>query len=95
MVFYNKILKCYVLIDLKREQMKPEYAGQINMYLNYYNMEINDEFDNKPVGIILCKGKKDVAMEYVLGGLGNNVFASTYTYYIPDKEQLVNEVLKV
>lgn len=95
MVFYNKILKCYVLIDLKIGQMKAEYAGQMNMYLNYYNEEINDEYDNKPIGIILCKRKKDVAMEYALGGLSNNVFASTYTYYIPDKEQLINEVEKV
>lgn len=95
MVFYNKILKCYVLIDLKIGEMKPEYAGQMNMYLNYYNEEINDEFDNKPIGIILCKGKKDVILEYALGGLSNNVFASTYTYYIPDKEELISEVEKV
>lgn len=95
MVFYNKILKCYVLIDLKIGTMKPEYAGQMNMYLNYYNAEVNDEYDNKPIGIILCKSKKEVAMEYALGGLENNVFASTYTYYIPNKEQLINEVEKV
>ena len=95
MVFYNKILKCYVLIDLKIGQMKPEYAGQMNMYLNYYNEEINDEYDNKPIGIILCKSKKEIAMEYALGGLENNVFASTYIYYIPKKEVLINEVEKV
>ena len=95
MVFYNKILKCYVLIDLKIGKMKPEYAGQMNMYLNYYNEEINDEFDNKPIGIILCKGKKEIDMEYALGGLSNNIFTSTYTYYIPNKEQLISEVEKV
>ena len=95
MVFYNKILKCYVLIDLKIGQMKAEYAGQMNMYLNYYNEEINDEDDNKPIGIILCKSKKDIAIDYALGGLSNNVFYSTYTYYIPNKEQLINEVEKV
>ena len=83
------------MIDLKIGKMKPEYAGQMNMYLNYYNEEINDEFDNKPIGIILCKGKKDVALEYALGGLSNNVFASTYTYYIPKKDELINEALKV
>ena len=95
MVFYNKILKCYVLIDLKIGGMKPEYAGQMNMYLNYYNAEVNDEYHNGPIGIILCKNKKEVAMEYALGGLENNVFASTYTYYIPNKEQLISEVEKV
>ena len=95
LVFYNKILRSYVLIDLKMDDMKPEYAGQMNMYVNYYNKEIKDEFDNKTVGIILCTGKKGVTMEYALGGLSNNIFASTYTYYIPDKEQLISEVEKV
>lgn len=95
LVFYNKILRSYVLIDLKMDDMKPEYAGQMNMYVNYYNKEIKDEFDNESIGIILCTGKKGVTMEYALGGLSNNIFASTYTYYIPNKEQLINEVEKV
>lgn len=93
--FYNKILRSYVLIDLKMDDMKPEYAGQMNMYVNYYNKEIKDEFDNETVGIILCTGKKGVTMEYALGGLSNNIFASTYTYYIPNKEELISEVEKV
>ena len=95
LVFYNKILRSYVLIDLKMEDMKPEYAGQMNMYVNYYNKEVKDEFDNESIGIILCTGKKGVTMEYAFGGLSNNIFASTYTYYIPNKEQLINEVEKV
>lgn len=95
LVFYNKILRSYVLIDLKMDDMKPEYAGQMNMYINYYNKEVKDEFDNESIGIILCSGKKGVTMEYALGGLSNNIFASTYTYYIPNKEQLINEVEKV
>ncbi len=93
--FYNKILRSYVLMDLKMDDMKPEYAGQMNMYVNYYNKEIKDEFDNETVGIILCTGKKGVTMEYALGGLSNNIFASTYTYYIPNKEELISEVEKV
>ena len=93
--FYNKILRSYVLINLKMDDMKPEYAGQMNMYVNYYNKEIKDEFDNETVGIILCTGKKGVTMEYALGGLSNNIFASTYTYYIPNKEELISEVEKV
>ena len=55
MVFYNKILKAYVLIDLKSGAFQAEYAGQMNMYLNYYKTEVNDEADNEPIGIILCK----------------------------------------
>ena len=95
LVFYNKILRTYVLIDLKMDDMKPEYAGQINMYVNYYNKEIKDEFDNETIGIVLCTGKKGVTMEYALGGLSNNIFASTYTYYIPNRDELINEVEKV
>ena len=95
LVFYNKILKSYFLIDLKTDDMKPEYVGQMNMYINYYNKEVKDEFDNETIGIILCTGKKGVTMEYALGGLSNNIFASTYTYYIPNKEELINEVEKV
>lgn len=95
LVFYNKILRSYVLIDLKIDDMKPEYAGQMNMYVNYYNKEVKDEYDQETVGIILCTGKKGVTMEYALGGLSNNIFASTYTYYIPNKEQLINEIERV
>ena len=93
--FYNKILRSYVLIDLKMTDMKPEYAGQMNMYVNYYNKEIKDEYDNETIGIILCTGKKGVTMEYSLGGLSNNIFASTYTYYIPNKDELISEIEKV
>jgi hypothetical protein len=64
----------------------------MNAYLNYYKTEINDEGDNPPVGIILCKTSKDVVAEYALGGLSNQVFASTYVYYIPDKDALISEV---
>ncbi len=95
LVLYNKILRSYVLIDLKMDDMEPKYAGQMNMYINYYNNEIRDKYDNETIGIILCKGKKEITMEYALGGLSNNVFASTYTYYIPNKDELINEVEKV
>ncbi len=92
MVFYNKILRAYVLIDLKMMELKPEHAGQMNAYLNYYKTEVNDEGDNPPIGIILCRTSKEIVAEYALGGLSNQVFASNYVYYIPDKEQIVNEV---
>lgn len=92
MVFYNKILRAYVLIELKMTKLTPEAAGQLNMYLNYYATEINDEHDNPPIGIILCTDKDSVAAEYALGGLSNNIFASRYVSYIPDKEQLIAQV---
>ena len=92
MVFYNKILRAYVLIELKTTKLTPEAAGQLNMYLNYYAAEVNDEHDNPPIGIILCTDKDSIAAEYALGGLSNNIFASRYVSYIPNKEQLIAQV---
>lgn len=89
MVFYNKILKAYVLIELKRTKLTPEAAGQLNMYLNYYATEVNDEGDNPPIGIILCTDKDSLTAEYALGGLSNQIFASRYTLCLPNKEQLM------
>ena len=92
MVFYNKILRAYVLIELKATKLTPEAAGQINMHLNYYASEVNDPDDNPPIGIILCTEKDSITAEYVLGGLSNNVFASRYVLYMPNKEQLIAQV---
>ena len=92
MVFYNKILRAYVLIELKTTKLTPEAAGQINMYLNYYASEVNDPDDNPPIGIILCTEKDSITAEYALGGLSNNVFASRYVLYMPNKEQLIRQV---
>jgi len=95
MVFYNKPLKSYVLIELKTTKLMPEAAGQLNMYLNYYEKEVNDQDDAKPIGIILCTDKDALTAEYVLGGLANNIFASKYTQYIPEKEMLIAETEKI
>ena len=95
MVFYNKILRAYVLIELKTTKLTPEAAGQINMYLNYYAAEVNDADDNPPIGIILCTDRDSVTAEYALGGLSNNIFASRYVLYMPNKEQLIAQVEQV
>lgn len=92
MVFYNKILRAYVLIELKTTKLTPEAAGQINLYLNYYAAEVNDVDDNPPIGIILCTEKDSITAEYALGGLANNIFASRYVLYMPNKEQLINQI---
>ena len=92
MVFYNKPLRAYVLIELKTVKLLPEAVGQLNMYLNYYAAEVNDPDDNPPIGIILCTDKTNVEAEYALGGLSNNIFASRYTYVIPNKEELIAQV---
>lgn len=95
MVFYNKILRSYVLIELKTGKLTPEAVGQINMYLNYYKMEINDDTDNEPIGIILCADKDNIQAEYALGSLSNQIFASRYTLYIPNREDLEEQVERV
>ena len=95
MVFYNKILRSYVLIELKTIKLMPEAVGQLNMYLNYYAAEVNDENDNPPIGLLLCTDKGNVDMQYALGGLSNNIFASKYVTYMPDKEQLIAQVESV
>ena len=95
MVFYNKILRSYVLIELKTGKLMPEAVGQLNMYLNYYKTEVNDEIDNEPIGIILCANKDSIQAEYALGSLSNQIFASKYTLYIPDREQLEEQVERV
>jgi len=94
MVFYNKILHAYVLIDLKSGRLDPEHIGKMNMYLNYYKTEVNEESDSAPVGIILCRDKNSIAAEYALGGINNQLFASKYTLYLPDKEVLISQVKK-
>ena len=95
MVFYNKILRSYVLIELKRGKLMPEAVGQLNMYLNYYKSEVNDDTDSDPIGIILCTDKDSIQAEYALGGLSDRIFASKYTLYIPNKEELEIQVEKV
>lgn len=87
MVFYNKILRAYVIIELKTRKLLPSAVGQLNMYLNYYKNEVND-----PIGIILCTDKPSAKIEYVLGGLENRIFASKYVLYLPEKKTLEDEV---
>ncbi|QES90346.1 PDDEXK nuclease domain-containing protein [Rhizosphaericola mali] len=92
MVFYNKILRSYILIELKTTKLNIADGGQLNTYLNYYKTEVNDENDNPPIGIILCAEKDEITAEYILGGFENNVYASKYVTILPDKEKLIEEV---
>lgn len=95
MVFYNKILRCYILIELKTTKLSIADGGQLNTYLNYYKTEINEETDNPPIGIILCTEKDEITAEYILGGFENNVFASKYITILPNREKLIKEVESV
>lgn len=95
MVFYNKILKSYVLIDLKMNKLKPENVGQMNLYVNYYKTEINDEGDQNPIGIILCAQKEEALAQMSILGIENNIYAARYTTVMPDIELLQAEVERV
>jgi len=66
----------------------------MNTYLNYYKTEINEDTDNDPIGIILCTDKDEIIAEYALGGLTNQIFASKYVYYLPNKQDLIDQVQK-
>ncbi|MDO8994078.1 YhcG family protein [Daejeonella sp.] len=88
LVFYHRILKCFVLIDLKVKSVKHHDIGQMNLYLNYFDTEQNVEGDNPPIGIILSKHKDDVTVEYATRGISNKIFVSKYQLYLPDKKVL-------
>ena len=88
LVFYHAILKCYVLIDLKRAEIKHGDIGQMNMYLNYFKTEICQPDDNPPIGIVLGAKKDELLMEYAMDGISNQLFAARYQLYLPNKEEL-------
>lgn len=88
LVFYHAILKCYVLIDLKRSGIKHYDIGQMNMYLGYFANEISLPDDNKPIGIVLCHSKNELLVEYATYGMDSNIFVSKYQLYLPDKDDL-------
>lgn len=88
LVFYHRILKCFVLIDLKIDDIKPADIGQMNMYLNYFKAEEKSKGDNEPIGIILSARKDKIKIDYALGGISNKLFISKYKFYLPNKKEL-------
>lgn len=92
LVFYHRILKCFVLIDLKTKGVSHGDIGQMNLYLNYFKTEENTEDDNEPIGIILSAEKDEVLVEFATGGISNKIFVSKYQLYLPDKRQLQRKV---
>jgi predicted nuclease of restriction endonuclease-like (RecB) superfamily len=88
LVFYHRILKCHVLIDLKMEQFSHADAGQMNVYLNYYKENEMQKHDKPPVGIILCAGKNEALAKYATMGLPQKVFVSKYLVNLPTEIEL-------
>ena len=95
LLFYHRILKCFVLIDLKRGEINHQDVGQMNMYLNYFKKEEATEGDNEPVGILLGAYNNQVLVEYATDGITNQILLSKYQLYLPDKTMLTNELKKL
>ena len=94
LVFYNRLLHCNVIIELKNDEFKHEDLGQLNAYVGYYKKNEMSEGDNPPVGILLCTDKGSEMVEYALSGMDNQLFVSTYMLHLPDKKKLQEFMLK-
>jgi predicted nuclease of restriction endonuclease-like (RecB) superfamily len=90
LVFFNRLLKCFVLIDLKIGTLKHQDLGQMQMYVNYYDRQVKLEEENPTIGILLCKDKNDTMVELTLPKGNNQIFASKYLSILPSKEELKN-----
>lgn len=94
LVFYNYILKCFVLIDLKVGDLTHQDLGQMQMYVHYFEDEMMTEGDNPPIGIVLCADKSESVVKYTLPKGEKQIFASKYMVYLPTEEELLSEVKK-
>ncbi len=93
LVFYNRLLKCFVLIDLKIGKLKHQDIGQMQMYVNYYDRLIKSSDENSTIGIILCKEAKKAVVEFTLPKDDNEqIFARKYQLYLPSKEELKKQL---
>lgn len=88
LVFYHRLLKCHVLIDLKNEPFKLEHAGQMNGYVNFYRENEQQTDDNPPIGILLCTAKHETVVRFALGGLDERIFVSQYKLHLPAEQEL-------
>ncbi|HFC30728.1 MAG TPA: DUF1016 domain-containing protein [Oceanospirillales bacterium] len=88
LVFFNRILKCFVLIDLKIGELKHQDIGQMQMYVNYYDRQVRLQDENKTIGIILCQNKSEAVVEFTLPENNERIFASKYKTVLPSKEDL-------
>ena len=88
LVFYHRILKCHVLVELKVDEFSHEHLGQLNTYVNWYKKHQMTPGDNPPVGILLCTQKDYALVEYALAGMGNTLFVSKYQLELPSKEKM-------
>lgn len=95
LVFYHRILKCFVLIDIKRGSVRHKDIGQMNMYMGYFAKEENVEGDNPPIGIVMSHNKDELMVEYATYGMDSNLFVSRYELFLPNKEELRQLVMNI
>ena len=88
LVLYNRLLQCFVLVDLKIGKLKHQDIGQMQMYVNYYDRFIKKDFEKPTVGIIICKNKSDAVVEITLPKDNKTIFAKEYKLYLPSKAEL-------
>ncbi|MDR2206626.1 MAG: DUF1016 domain-containing protein, partial [Flavobacteriaceae bacterium] len=87
LVFYHRVLKCHILIDLKNEKFKHENISQLNTYVGYYKENMRKTGDNEPIGILLCTDKSDELVRYATAGMDNKLFVSQYLIELPKNEE--------
>lgn len=95
LIFYHRILKCHVIIDLKTDRFRHEYASQLNLYMNYYKHEVMQSDDNPPIGLLLCTDYGETTVRYATEGLSQNLFVSKYLLQLPSEEELRKRVLEI
>lgn len=88
LIFYHRILKCHVIIDLKIDRFRHEYASQLNLYLNYYKHEVMQADDNPPIGLLLCTDYGETTVRYATEGLSHNLFVSKYQLQLPSEDEI-------
>lgn len=94
LVFYNRLLQCFVLMDLKMDKISHQDLGQLQMYVNYYDRDVKESFENPTIGVLLCADKNDAVVRYTLPANNTQLFASKYQLHLPTEQQLLAEMQK-
>ena len=94
LVFYNRLLQSFVIIEIKTTKLTHQDIGQLQMYVNYYDRYEKQEFENPTIGILLCTDKNDAMVKITLPQNSKNIIASKYQLYLPTEQQLIDEVKK-
>jgi predicted nuclease of restriction endonuclease-like (RecB) superfamily len=92
LVFYNRLLQCFVLVDIKTNKLSHEDIGQMQMYVHYYDRIERQDFENETIGILLCADKNDAMVKITLPANNKTIIASKYQLYLPSETQLIEEV---